>query len=115
MLNLESEKAVKVPLRLDGSGAVRVGNTRVSLVSVLTSFQRGDTPKQIVHSFPTLELAEVYAVISYYLANRKEVDSWLENELTEGERIRQETEARFDQKGIRERLLKRKVEQRGST
>ena len=114
MLNLENEKSVKIPLRADDSGAVRVGNTRVSLLSVLTAFQQGDTPEQIVHSFPTLDLSEVYAVISYYLANKEEVDSWLEQEVMQGERVRKETESRFDQKGIRQRLLKRKAEQHGS-
>ncbi len=113
MLNLENENTVKVPLRVDAGGAVRVGETRVSLLSVLTAFQRGDTPEQIVHSFPSLELSDVYAVVSYYLANKGDVDAWLESERAEGERIHAETEARFNQKGIRERLLKRKAEQRG--
>jgi uncharacterized protein (DUF433 family) len=113
MQNLEDEKTVRVPLRIDAGGAVRVGETRVSLLSVLTAFQRGDTPEQIVHSFPTLELSDVYAVISYYLANKEDVDAWLEGERAEGERIHAEAAARFDQKGIRERLLRRKAEQHG--
>ena len=85
----------------------------MSLLSVLTAFQRGDTPEQIVHSFPSLELSDVYAVVSYYLANKEDVDAWLESEEAEGERIRAEAETRFNQKGIRERLLKRKAEQHG--
>ena len=114
MLNLENEKSVKVPLRVDASGAVRVGDTRVSLLSVLTAFQRGNTPEQIVHSFPTLELSDVYSVVSYYLTNREEVDSWLQKERAEGERICRETEKKYGQKEIRQRLLRRKAEQRGS-
>ena len=49
MLSLENAQTVRVPLRVDSSGAVRVGNTRVALLSVLTAFQRGETPEQIVH------------------------------------------------------------------
>jgi uncharacterized protein (DUF433 family) len=114
MLDLEHEKTVKVPLRVDSSGAVRVGETRVSLLSVLTAFRRGDTPEQIVHSYPALDLSDVYTVISYYLANRADVDSWMAADRTEEGRIRNEAEARFDQTGLRERLLRRKAEHRGS-
>lgn len=110
MLDLEHPKAIDVPLRVDEAGAVRVGETRVSLLSVLTSFQRGDTPEQIVHSFPALELSDVYTVVSYYLANRTDVDAWLASERAEGERIEREARARYDQSGIRERLLARKGE-----
>jgi len=114
MLDIENGVTIKVPLRIDRDGAVRVGRTRVSLLSVLTAFLSGDTPEQIVQSFPTLDLSDVYAVIGYYLANRDQVDAWLKAEEEEGERIRREAEADFDQTGIRERLLKRKAERHGS-
>ena len=53
-------------------------------------------------------------VISFYLANRMELDAWVAQEQAETEHIRKETETRFDQTGIRERLLQRKTDQRGS-
>ena len=115
MLDLGSEKSVRVPFRVDAGGTVRVGGTRVSLVSVLTAFKQGDAPEQIVYSFPTLELSDVYAVISYYLTNTEDLEAWLEQERLESERIRREVEARFSQKGIRERLLKRRADQGRST
>ncbi|HAK97408.1 MAG TPA: hypothetical protein DCM87_21080 [Planctomycetes bacterium] len=111
VLSLDRERSVKVPLRVDEGGAVRVGETRVSLLSVLAAFQRGATPEQVVHSFPTLRLQDVYAVISYYLANRAELDAWIAEERLEFERVRKETEARCGHEDIRERLLKRKAEQ----
>lgn len=114
MLDLENGVTVKVALRTDRSGAVRIGRTRVSLLSVLNAFLCGETPEQIVQSFPSLDLSDVYAVIGFYLANRNQVDGWLKTEREESERIRQEIEAHFDQSGIRERLLKRKAERRGS-
>jgi uncharacterized protein (DUF433 family) len=113
MIDLESEKSIRVPLRIDEGGAVRVGATRVSLLSVLVAFQNGSTAEQILHSFPTLNLTDIYAVIGYYLANRDDLDVWIAQEELEAERIRRETELRFDQKGIRERLLKRKTEDHG--
>lgn len=114
VLDLGSEKSVRVPFRVDTGGTVRVGNTRVSLVSVLTAFKQGDAPEQIFYSFPTLELSDIYAVISYYLTHREHVDAWLEQEHMEGERIRREVETRFDSKGIRDRLLKRSADRGGS-
>ena len=73
MINLDSDKIVKVPLRIDEGGAIRVGATRVSLLSVLMAFQSGSTAEQILHSFPSLDLTDIYAVISYYLANRDDL------------------------------------------
>ena len=114
MIDFDSDKIVKVPLRIDEGGAIRVGATRVSLLSVLMAFQNGSTAEQILHSFPTLDLTDIYAVISYYLANRDDLDAWIAQEHLAAERIRKETELRFDQKGIRERLMKRGAEQHGS-
>jgi hypothetical protein len=55
-----------------------------------------------------LELGDVYAVIGYYLHNRADVEQYLERRLEEASRVRRENEARFDPKGIRERLLARR-------
>jgi len=108
MPNVESEKFLRIPIYPDRNGVLRVGNTRVSLLSVLAAFDRGDTPEQIVHSFPALALSQVYAVVTYYLMHREELDTWMEDERKSEERIQEETEKRFPQDGIRERLLKRK-------
>ena len=50
-------------------GVLRVGNSRVLLELVIRAFQRGQTPEGIVESYDTLGLPDVYAVVSYYLAN----------------------------------------------
>ena len=55
------------PLRREDSGAIRVGQTRVLLELVVHAFQDGATPEAIVQGYPTLSLAEVYAVIAYAL------------------------------------------------
>src|SRR4029077_4700480 len=59
---------VVVPLREEPSGVLRVGRSRVLLELVLRRFKAGATPEAIVQSFDTLSLADVYAVISRYLA-----------------------------------------------
>jgi uncharacterized protein (DUF433 family) len=65
------------PLRQDASGAVRVGDTRVLLELVIRAFQDGATPEAIVQRYPTLALADTYAVISYYLRHKQHVHEYL--------------------------------------
>lgn len=71
------ETTQTVPLNPTEDGTIRVGRTRVSLDSVIHHFKLGATPEQIAHKFPALELADVYAVITYYLSHPQEVESYL--------------------------------------
>lgn len=64
------------------NGGLYVAGTRVSLDSVVISFQEGDSPEQIVQSFSTLKFAQVYGVIAYYLENEKTINEYI----AEGER-----------------------------
>src|SRR5256885_13007283 len=98
-----------LPLRTDENGVMRVGKTRVRLGTVITAWKYGDSPEQIVENFDSLDLADVYAVISYYLNHQSEVENYLEQNRLEGERLRAENERRFPQAGIRERLLARRL------
>ncbi len=94
------------PLRVDETGTVRVGKTRVLLEVVIQAFQDGATPEEIVQDFDTLELWEVYGTIEYYLRHREEVDAYLTARSREAEELRKQVEA--DQRhlpDIRKRLL----------
>ena len=55
-----------------------------------------------------LDLADVYAILGYYLNHRTEVEEYLERNRLGGERLRAENERRFPQAGIRELLLTRR-------
>jgi uncharacterized protein (DUF433 family) len=57
-------------------GALRIAGTRVGLDSVIAHFQEGRSPEQIVHSFPTVTLAQVYGAIAYYMENNKLIDDY---------------------------------------
>src|SRR6267143_7114519 len=57
-----------VPLREEPSGVLRVGKRRVLLELVIYAFKAGATPEAIVQSYDTLNLADVYVVVSRYLA-----------------------------------------------
>lgn len=97
-----------VPLQADDAGVIRVGKTRVSLDSVIAAFNEGSTSEEIVQQYDVLSLADVYAVISYYLENQNEIDSYLAERRTQREQVRQELEARHQPQGIRQRLLLRR-------
>lgn len=68
---------VAVPLYEDPPGVFRVGESRVLLELVIRAFQRGQTPEGIVQSYDTLRLPDVYAVVSFYLANPAPIDAYL--------------------------------------
>lgn len=97
-----------VPLEMI-DGVIRVGKTRVTLDTVVAAFLEGATPGEIVCQYPSLHLADVYATIAYYLRRRGEIDAYLEQRKAQAEKIRRQTELRFDPSGIRERLLARKA------
>jgi hypothetical protein len=68
---------VAVPLREEPPGVFRVGQSRVLLELVLRAFKAGATPEAIVQSYDTLNLAEVYAVVSRYLADPAPFEDYL--------------------------------------
>ena len=68
-------------------GALKMAGTRVSLGSVVAGFKEGESPEQIVESFPTLTLAQVYGAIAYYLENKQLIDEWMAETQRELERI----------------------------
>ena len=97
-----------VPLRVTLEGDVRLGATRVLLDVVVHAFDDGATPEAVVQRFPSLDLADVYAVLAYCLRHRKEVDDYLLRREQRAEEVRQRIEARQgDMSGIRTRLLAR--------
>jgi uncharacterized protein (DUF433 family) len=104
-------QAEPVPLRTDEYGVIRVGDSQVVLDIVIREFNNGADPEGIVHGYPTLNLADVYAAIAYYLRHRKEVDEYLQARREEAERLRQEIEAKQpDRAQLRAKLLTRKAQ-----
>ena len=97
------------PLQVDADGVVRVGGTRVTLDSVVTAFRNGATAEEIAQQFTTLALADVYAVIGYYLGHQDDVERYLASRQEHADRVRAENESRFENKGIRARLVARRA------
>ena len=104
---IDIEDAVEaVPLRTDEQGVIRVGETRVTLDTVITAFDTGATAEQIAEDYP-LRLDDVYAAILYYLRHRGKVQRYLAQRRQHAEQVRRENQARFDHSGLRERLIAR--------
>ena len=60
------------------NGGYYVADTRVSLDSVVYSFQRGNSPQTIQAEYPLLKLSQIYGAVAYYLDHQAAVDRYLE-------------------------------------
>src|SRR5262249_9465438 len=114
---MERERSKKMSLALDLTprpvqltqlecGAYRVTGTRIGLEIVIEEYKDGASPEEIVESFDTLRLADVYTIIGYYLDHTEEVEQHLREEELDAEALRREIEASQPPRAeIRERLL----------
>lgn len=97
------------PLREDASGALRIGDSRVLLELVIRAFQDGATPETIVQRYATLALPDVYAVITYYLRHRGQVEAYLARREEKAEEVKSRIQRQQgDLNQIRARLLARR-------
>jgi uncharacterized protein (DUF433 family) len=60
------------------NGGYYVASTRISLDSVLYSFDRGNSPEAIQKEFPLLRLPEIYGAIALYLDHQSDIRRYLE-------------------------------------
>jgi uncharacterized protein (DUF433 family) len=108
-LALTGEVAQPVPLRTDEHGIVRVGGTRISLDTVLAAYRRGETPEAIVDNYDSLRLADVYAVIAYYLTHQADVDRYLAEQVQAAAALQAQLEADPGMRRFRTELQARKA------
>lgn len=102
------------PLHWDEAGGIRVGQSRVTLDSLLAAYHSGATPEEMAVQYPVLDLAEIYAAISYYLAHRQQVDSYLAQRLQSAQQRRQRVAKDYNLANLRQRLLARDRSQMGN-
>ena len=101
---------LETPIAWDADGNIRVGGTRVTLDVVIDAFKRGNSPEKIARSFDTLDLADIYATIAYYLRHTEEVEGYLLQLEEKTEEAVAMIEADPVQKAFRERMLTRIAE-----
>lgn len=97
-----------VPLEICDDQVVRIKGTRVTLDTIVATFNQGKTASEIVSQYPSLQLIDVYATIVFYLRHRPYVDSYLQERQQQASEIRQLNEAKFADQGVRDRLLARR-------
>jgi uncharacterized protein (DUF433 family) len=97
-----------VPLAEDEHGVIRVAGSRVTLDSVVALFDQGATAEEIVQSFPSLKLGDVYAVLHAIVVRRGDVDGYLERRGREEKAAREDAERRSPSANLRERLMARR-------
>jgi uncharacterized protein (DUF433 family) len=83
---------LNIPIYVDEHGQIRIAKTRVLLELVINAFNRGESAEDITESYSTLSLADVYAVIAYYLNHRDEIDDYVRQTDQDFQAIQHRTE-----------------------
>ncbi|MGH9846185.1 MAG: DUF433 domain-containing protein [Blastocatellia bacterium] len=102
------ETTQTIPLTKLNDGTIIVTGTPIALEIVVARHNAGDTPDEIKRGFPSLDLADIYFVVAYYLSHRAEVDTYIQGQQERSERVRQWLESdesyRVQMADLRERM-----------
>lgn len=97
-----------IPLQQDADGAWRISGTRIPVDTVIKAYMNGENAEDIIESFDTLRLADIYAILGYYLDQPAEMMAYLQRRDEEAAQIRRRVETEFPPDGLRQRLLTRR-------
>jgi uncharacterized protein (DUF433 family) len=103
MLALES---IQVPLS-ESDGELRVTGTRIGLQHIVYEYREGANADDIVQRFPSLNLADVHAVLWYYLSHQAEVDAYIAQREVQADQLRSKVENKISATALRERIQTR--------
>ncbi len=84
-----------------------VPGTRISLDILVAAFKRGESPEAIHDDYESVSLADVYAIFSYYLRHRAEVEDYLAEQERLGGELQKRIEEIYPPDGLRAKLLAR--------
>jgi uncharacterized protein (DUF433 family) len=68
-------------------GRPRMAGTGVTVRRIVGWYKQGLTPEEIITELPHLSLAQVYAALTYYHANREEIEADIISEAATVERL----------------------------
>ncbi|MGM0489713.1 MAG: DUF433 domain-containing protein [Planctomycetota bacterium] len=74
-------------------GRPRIAETGVSVRTIAGWYKMGMTPEEIATEIPHLTLAQVHAALTYYHANREQMDAEMAAQRAEAERLEREHRA----------------------
>jgi len=105
------EETISMPFVVTEHGTIRIKGSRVSLDSIIHHFKLGATAEQIVQSFPSLSLCNVYSSIAYYRTHRQEIEEYLKEQETAADAVQEQLESNPDYQAeiaeLRSRILGR--------
>jgi hypothetical protein len=84
-----------------------VPGTRIFLDVLVTDFKRGKAPESIHEAYATVPLADVYAILAFYLRHRHDVEAYLTEQERQGTDLQARIESSNPPDGLRARLLAR--------
>jgi len=65
----------------------RIAGTRVTVGRIATLWKQGLTPEEIADNWDYLSMAQVYAALTYYHANREEIENALRQDREDYDRL----------------------------
>ena len=65
----------------------RIAGTRITVGRIATLWKQGLTPEEITENWGYLSLAQVYAALTYYHANRDEIEQALQQDEDDYDRL----------------------------
>lgn len=92
------------PFFLDEAGGIRIGQSRVTLDSLLAAYHHGSTPEEIAVQYSVLRLEEIYSTIAYYLNHRQEIDNYLDERRQKARQQRNQFIQQYNLASLRQRL-----------
>ena len=96
-----------LPLQEDEHGVLRVTGSRVPIDLLIYAYRNGATAEEIALDYPTLKLADIHAVLSFYLLNQADADAYLETQEALSEEVYQKVMSKSPQAELRKRLRAR--------
>ena len=90
------KETIIMPFVVTEQGTIRIKGSRVSVDSIIHHFKLGATAEQIVQSFPSLSLGDVYSSIAYYLTHRQEIEAYMEEQETAADALQEQLASNRD-------------------
>jgi uncharacterized protein (DUF433 family) len=98
-------------IELDDRGVAYIAGTRMKVHLLMATMNANRfSSEQMVHGYPTVSPAQMYAALSYYYDHKAEVDRRIEDDQREFDRLA--TEDRQSRPEMQERLRKAAAERR---